>query len=264
MNAVKDFDRLYADVARSIASATGDIEELRVEHRDGKQELSNMLSKLRGIQARFDDELELLKEHAEWDKFTIAFFGETNAGKSTILESLRILFNEESRHQLLEQNERDLEKYETALAQHVNRVRTGLGMVYTEYATQIASIQAGTRALGQLLQEEIAGRLLIIKNEGKARLQHEQNESATRLQIADNEVSMRLALERQNADTLCRITENERAARLKIDQDQAAALLKIAQDESSTRVKFRLFLSAAIGIVSGGGIASAVLMLLRS
>lgn len=33
----------------------------------------------------------------KWDKLNIGFFGETNAGKSTIIESLRILLNESSR-----------------------------------------------------------------------------------------------------------------------------------------------------------------------
>lgn len=37
------------------------------------------------------------EKNAEWDNFTIAFFGETNAGKSTIIETLRILLNENSK-----------------------------------------------------------------------------------------------------------------------------------------------------------------------
>ncbi|MHB1666493.1 hypothetical protein [Thiomonas sp.] len=38
-----------------------------------------------------------LQQHARWDRFTIAFYGETNAGKSTIIETLRILLNEETK-----------------------------------------------------------------------------------------------------------------------------------------------------------------------
>ena len=37
------------------------------------------------------------KNVAEFDTFTIAFYGETNAGKSTIIESLRIYFGESSK-----------------------------------------------------------------------------------------------------------------------------------------------------------------------
>lgn len=35
-----------------------------------------------------------LERNAEWGTFTIAFYGETNAGKSTLIETLRILLNE--------------------------------------------------------------------------------------------------------------------------------------------------------------------------
>lgn len=63
------------------------------------------------LQARIDDivkiidekneefkvAVESLERDSEFEKFTIAFFGATNAGKSTIIESLRILYDEESR-----------------------------------------------------------------------------------------------------------------------------------------------------------------------
>ncbi|GAA7134395.1 hypothetical protein HpCHN52_08560 [Helicobacter pylori] len=39
-------------------------------------------------------ELESLKNNGEWEKFTIAFYGETGAGKSTLIECLRLFFKE--------------------------------------------------------------------------------------------------------------------------------------------------------------------------
>lgn len=42
-------------------------------------------------------EICLHERESEWDRFTIAFFGETNAGKSTLIESLRIIGNEEQK-----------------------------------------------------------------------------------------------------------------------------------------------------------------------
>lgn len=41
--------------------------------------------------------IEALQRHARWDTFTIAFYGETNAGKSTIIETLRILLQERTK-----------------------------------------------------------------------------------------------------------------------------------------------------------------------
>lgn len=42
-------------------------------------------------------EIRSLEENSEWNTFVMAFYGETNAGKSTIIESLRILLKEESK-----------------------------------------------------------------------------------------------------------------------------------------------------------------------
>ena len=45
-----------------------------------------------------------IKDGAVWDNLVIAFFGETNAGKSTIIETFRILFGEEERTSNLKKN----------------------------------------------------------------------------------------------------------------------------------------------------------------
>ncbi|WQX48597.1 GTPase [Helicobacter pylori] len=42
-------------------------------------------------------ELESLKNNEEWEHFTIAFYGETGAGKSTLIECLRMFFKEQSK-----------------------------------------------------------------------------------------------------------------------------------------------------------------------
>lgn len=49
------------------------------------------------IHADLVQRIEALQRHARWDTFTIAFYGETNAGKSTIIETLRILLGERSK-----------------------------------------------------------------------------------------------------------------------------------------------------------------------
>lgn len=159
MHPEEKFSSLYTDVSASIAAAMTDIEELKVEHKGGKQELGNMMDKLRAIQARFDGELSLLEKHSEWDKFTIAFFGETNAGKSTIIESLRILLKEDSRQQLLQQTAQNLESFEQALAGHATQVRERLNRVYAEYATEIVAIKQSITAMTRILQERSSARM---------------------------------------------------------------------------------------------------------
>ena len=44
---------------------------------------------LKEIQQDITRQVQELKQHADWKTFTIAFYGETNAGKSTIIETLR-------------------------------------------------------------------------------------------------------------------------------------------------------------------------------
>lgn len=50
----------------------------------------------RGRASASENRIKEVRNGAVWDNLVIAFFGETNAGKSTIIETFRILFNENS------------------------------------------------------------------------------------------------------------------------------------------------------------------------
>lgn len=51
------------------------------------------------LKKQTDAILQELDKNAEWDVFTVAFYGETNAGKSTIIETLRILMGENKKQE---------------------------------------------------------------------------------------------------------------------------------------------------------------------
>ncbi|ENV33290.1 GTPase [Acinetobacter gerneri] len=53
-------------------------------------------------QKEVERKIDELKRNSEWDYFTIAFFGETNAGKSTLIEVLRLLFAEKTKNEIQE------------------------------------------------------------------------------------------------------------------------------------------------------------------
>lgn len=160
MNGEKSkFDKLYTDISSDIARSTAEIVELRIDHAKGREEIGCILEKLRGIQDRFDNELDLLRNHVEWDRFTLAFFGETNAGKSTIIDSLRILFEEEGRQKLLVENAHDLEAYEAALTVHVERAQEALQGAFQEHARELLDIRARISAVSNLVREEVASRV---------------------------------------------------------------------------------------------------------
>lgn len=66
-----------------------------------------------------------LSKNAEWDTFTIAFYGETNAGKSTIIETMRILLNESGK--LAEQQEfRALQEKYGVSAERLSELRAAV------------------------------------------------------------------------------------------------------------------------------------------
>ncbi len=79
-----------------------------------KKEMIGLLAnntKLQDIQHSFVESLDsnlqsskaLMKDTLDgmaWDNLVIAFFGETNAGKSTIIETLRVLFDEERKRKI--------------------------------------------------------------------------------------------------------------------------------------------------------------------
>ncbi|HEJ1088788.1 hypothetical protein SD415_21230 [Citrobacter braakii] len=189
MNTSEDFNRLYADVGRNIEQTLADIAGLHVENEDAKKQLNAMTAQLQILQNTFNQKLSYLQEHAEWDKFTLAFFGETNAGKSTIIESLRIVFDETSRRQLLQNNQNDLQKAEQELREHLTQLRDDLGRIYSDVVDKISAMSFSAIRLQQIITNESALRLKMEEEANKAHQLLEQNESQSRLQILQQRTS---------------------------------------------------------------------------
>lgn len=61
---------------------------------DAQREAHSLLQEHR---SNLQKQLEGLETNAEWDTFTIAFYGETGAGKPAIIETLRVLLKEVSK-----------------------------------------------------------------------------------------------------------------------------------------------------------------------
>ena len=93
--------KLYDDLEKSINEAAKRFFSMPLEP---CEELKGLESGILHSIDRFQQEelnpaISELKKNQEWDKFTIAFYGETGAGKSTIIESLRIKFEEPTKKQ---------------------------------------------------------------------------------------------------------------------------------------------------------------------
>lgn len=261
MNAPEDLNRLYANVSDSIGKAMADILSLNVEHKDGKREIGNITDKLRDIQTRFDSELHELKTQAEWDTFTLAFFGETNAGKSTIIESLRILFKEESRQALRQQHADHLEQFAQALTVHFEHVREGLHALYSEYTEELTAISQSTDRLTRIVEHETQERITIAKVEADARTLLAQQEAQARLEAQQQEAALRKQLAETEANARHKLAEQESSARLAAEQQEASQRLQIEQATALSRFKVRLALFSGGGMLIGAMTAAALLKL---
>lgn len=261
MNAPENLNRLYTDILESIDRAMENILSLNVEHKDGKREIGNITNKLRDIQTRFDSELRQLKTQAEWDTFTLAFFGETNAGKSTIIESLRILFKEESRQALLQHRSDDLEQFTQDLTIHLEHVRKGLHALYSEYTDELTAISQSTDRLTRIAQHEAQERNKIAKTEADARTLLAQQEVQVRLEAQQQEAAHRQQLAETEAKAKHKLAEQESSARLAAEQQEALQRLQIEQANALSHFKVRLALFSGGGILIGATAATALLKL---
>jgi len=84
---------IYVELQSVIKDLINTIDASQVETTD-KEIATLSRNLLNELDANIAGELDKLKANSEWDMFTVAFYGETNAGKSTIIETLRILLEE--------------------------------------------------------------------------------------------------------------------------------------------------------------------------
>ena len=93
----EDIEMKYRDVQSVLEESLEKANSVKLEGEAENAELLDIQQRLETLNIEFKNEIEQLKSSSEWDKLCVAFFGETNAGKSTIIESLRIIYDEETR-----------------------------------------------------------------------------------------------------------------------------------------------------------------------
>ncbi len=126
---IKNPKNIYESLSSSILSIT---DKLKIKTDDEKFEASkvevlNLMDTFR--QEKLDKAIDELKNSQEWEKFTVAFYGETNAGKSTIIESLRIYFQEEEKikQQLeFEKNGKEYNENEKTLESKIESIKNDI------------------------------------------------------------------------------------------------------------------------------------------
>ncbi len=94
---------IYLDVKASIENLQNIFKNTDNENERLKKFNQEALEVFQKLEFESLKELESLKNNEEWENFTIAFYGETGAGKSTLIECLRLFFKERSK---MDQQER--------------------------------------------------------------------------------------------------------------------------------------------------------------
>lgn len=93
----EEVSKKYKHLISSLNSIYSKLNKINFTEKELVDVKKKFLSQLKKIITEIDKEATYRINNTCWDSLTIGFFGETNAGKSTIIESLRILLNEESR-----------------------------------------------------------------------------------------------------------------------------------------------------------------------
>lgn len=93
----KKIINLYGEVKNSISDALDNSFAQSYNNKEENDFAKNIKQALEKLNVSYKHEVKELEKSTEWDKLCISFFGETNAGKSTVIETLRIIYNEDKR-----------------------------------------------------------------------------------------------------------------------------------------------------------------------
>jgi len=131
-------------------------EELEIAWKSAKQNLSVSRQEIL-------DSLSELEKNAEWDVFTIAFYGETNAGKSTLIETLRILLAEPGKAKERQEFSRKVEEYGKIQAA-ITKTHQNMDSVTNKYKDKFNDIDNQLKNISLQLQKN-AEEIQSLKNE---------------------------------------------------------------------------------------------------
>ena len=94
MEAKKQVDRLYQQLISKLNTGIEVLTSLNSSNKRLKDIVEEYIKVLHSNLIDVETALETLHQNTIWDKLVIAFFGVTNAGKSTIIETLRARFDD--------------------------------------------------------------------------------------------------------------------------------------------------------------------------
>jgi chromosome segregation ATPase len=279
MSKAQDFSKLYARVASDIATALEDVSRLDVSNDKGNAHLASVKEKLGEMKLRFDSEITYLEKHAEWDNFTIAFFGETNAGKSTIIESLRILFEEKKRQALIKRNQATVSDIQAVFSEKSDALIDELSTRYVSFCEDIAALGGDIGALVNQTQRDLLSTRQQLEHTQqdytfcKERLNHTQSDldntrqalQSTETRLSESQSMLgqvqgelqQVGQQLQGARSDCQRSQQqltEQSAQLQASQSQlleSQRQAEVARIASERRATVKLVIGLAVGLAFG-------------
>lgn len=88
---------IYNFILTKVGELKDYILNMELLDKEVKEQQEEIKKRLDFIVYKLNSNINELKDNSEWDRFMIVFYGETNAGKSTLIETLRILLNEKEK-----------------------------------------------------------------------------------------------------------------------------------------------------------------------
>jgi archaellum component FlaC len=191
------------------------------------------------ISDEITNHITTLEQSSEWDTYTIAFYGETNAGKSTLIETLRILLNEPLKVQeraefiaLRDKYDITDERLEALHAQIAQSdqmladLQSKLNSLNSTLDEQVALLRKQLSELQRLIHEKTQSSLWkkIMHILGRLPEQREQSAVEEAIQCVDGERAAASAeFQRQQAQA-----EREKADQERLLHDSEAAIAHLA------------------------------------
>ncbi|MDD4855550.1 MAG: hypothetical protein PHQ22_01715 [Sulfuricurvum sp.] len=151
--------KIYDLILQSVKDIESELQSVSSDAKldNAKQQALDIIKNFRII--KIDPSIEELNQNQEWDIYTIAFYGETNAGKSTVIESLRIYFQEKTKLETQNKFNEILNKYENKvkeIEQDLFNTIFGIDQSKIKYDTITAKFET--------IKKEIETKILNLKN----------------------------------------------------------------------------------------------------
>jgi len=157
---IKSPREIYATALKEVDGLFQSLEAQEVEDEDIRKTQQEAQRKLRNSQQRINESVSQLKKNSEWDVFTIAFYGETNAGKSTLIETLRILLKEPkkmSERQIFDQKIKEKD----VIASEIKEIEPCIDKEKLKYQNELSGIDVKLSKISAKLQEDSEQKQLI-------------------------------------------------------------------------------------------------------